>query len=159
MKNKTNVAAAVGERIRQFRTRQHLSQEELAFASEIHPAYIGKVERGEKCPTIETVSKIANGLKVSIPKLLDIDSNTEVEEEDAFHRIKVAMNGLSPEQMVKIAQIVEEITDFTQEPFLIHLQANEKQGSVFVLLFLFFRQNFYSSILFEKLKWHNISIK
>lgn len=78
MKNKTNVAAAVGERIRQFRTRQHLSQEELAFASEIHPAYIGKVERGEKCPTIETVSKIANGLKVSIPKLLDIDSNTEV---------------------------------------------------------------------------------
>ena len=76
----------------------------------------GKVERGEKCPTIETVSKIANGLKVSIPKLLDIDSNTEVEEEDAFHRIKVAMNGLSPEQMVKIAQIVEEITDFTQEP-------------------------------------------
>ena len=116
MKNKTNVAAAVGERIRQFRTRQHLSQEELAFASEIHPAYIGKVERGEKCPTIETVSKIANGLKVSIPKLLDIDSNTEVEEEDAFHRIKVAMNGLSPEQMVKIAQIVEEITDFTQEP-------------------------------------------
>jgi ABC-type iron transport system FetAB ATPase subunit/transcriptional regulator with XRE-family HTH domain len=116
MKNKTNVAVAVGERIRQFRTRQHLSQEELAFASEIHPAYIGKVERGEKCPTIETVSKIANGLKVSIPKLLDIDSNTEVEEEDAFHRIKVAMNGLSPEQMVKIAQIVEEITDFTQEP-------------------------------------------
>lgn len=62
MKNKTNVAVAVGERIRQFRTRQHLSQEELAFASEIHPAYIGKVERGEKCPTIETVSKIANGL-------------------------------------------------------------------------------------------------
>ena len=110
MKNKTNVAAAVGERIRQFRTRQHLSQEELAFASEIHLAYIGKVERGEKCPTI------ANGLKVSIPKLLDIDSNTEVEEEDAFHRIKVAMNELSPEQMVKIAQIVEEITDFTQEP-------------------------------------------
>lgn len=116
MKNKTNVAVAVGERIRQFRTRQHLSQEELAFASEIYPAYIGKVERGEKCPTIETISKIANGLKVSIPKLLDIDSNTEVEEEDAFHRIKVAMNGLSPEQMVKIAQIVEEITDFTQEP-------------------------------------------
>ena len=52
---------------------------------------------------------------MSIPKLLDIDSNTEVEEEDAFHRIKVAMNGLSPEQMVKIAQIVEEITDFIQE--------------------------------------------
>lgn len=43
MKNKTNVAVAVGERIRQFRTRQHLSQDELAFASEIHPAYIGKV--------------------------------------------------------------------------------------------------------------------
>ena len=46
--------------------------------------------------------------------MLDIDSITEVEEEDAFHRIKVAMNGLSPELMVKIAKIEVEITDFTQ---------------------------------------------
>lgn len=158
MKNKTNVAAAVGERIRQFRTRQHLSQEELAFASEIHPAYIGKVERGEKCPTIETVSKIANGLKVSIPKLLDIDSNTEVGEEDAFHRIKVAMNGCRRNKWSKLHK------SWRKSPILHRNRLDSsagkrKAGQCFCPVFLFFRQNFDSSILFEKLKWHNISIK
>ena len=34
-----------------------------------------------------------------------------------------------------------------------------KAGQCFCPVFLFFRQNFYSSILFEKLKWYNISIK
>ena len=58
MKNRTNVAVAVGERIRQFRTRQHLSQEELAFASEIHPAYIGKVERGDNAPRLKPFRRL-----------------------------------------------------------------------------------------------------
>ena len=61
--NRETISSIIGERIRKFRTEQKLSQEELAFNSELHPAYIGKVERGEKCPTIETLYKIANGLK------------------------------------------------------------------------------------------------
>lgn len=138
MKNKTNVAAAVGERIRQFRTRQHLSQEELAFASEIHPAYIGNVERGEKCPTIETVSKIANGLKVSIPKLLDIDSNTEVGGRRRFssHQgcYEWAVAGTNGQNCTNRGGNHR----FYTGTVLIHLQANEKQGSVFALFFCFF---------------------
>ena len=60
------ISGMVGERIRTFRIEQKLSQEELAFASELHPAYIGKVERGDKCPTVETLYKIANGLKIPL---------------------------------------------------------------------------------------------
>ena len=86
--NRETISGITGERIRKFRTEQHLSQEELAFASEIHPAYIGKVERGEKCPTIETLYKIAGGLKIPLHKLLDVDSDTAAEESDAFHRIR-----------------------------------------------------------------------
>lgn len=100
----------IGNRIRIFRTEQKLSQEELAFASELHPAYIGKIERGEKCPTIETLYKIAEGLKIPLHKLLDISSGTDAEETDAFHRIQEALDGLSPEEMLRIAQIVEQIT-------------------------------------------------
>lgn len=111
MKNRETISTVIGERIRKFRTQQCLSQEELAFASEIHPAYVGKVERGEKCPSIETLNKISKGLKISLCKLVDIESETDVEKNDAFYRIKSAMNDLTPEQMLKISQIVEQITD------------------------------------------------
>ena len=108
--NRETISLKIGERIRSFRTEQKLSQEELAFLAEIHPAYIGKVERGEKCPTIETLRKIANGLKIPLHKLIDIDSTTDAEESDSFYRIKNAMKELSPEQMIAVAEIVEKIT-------------------------------------------------
>lgn len=111
--NRETISAIIGKRIREFRTKQNLSQEELAFASEIHHAYIGKVERGEKCPTVETLYKIANGLKIPLHKLLDIDSETEMEETVAFHRIKSAMDGLNADEMLKVAQIVEQVTELT----------------------------------------------
>ena len=115
--NRETISHIIGERIRQFRTEQKLSQEELAFASELHPAYIGKIERGEKCPTVETLYKIANGLKIPLHKLLDISSGTETKESDAFHRIREALDGLSIEEMTQVAQIVEQITALMRNHF------------------------------------------
>ena len=106
----------VGECIRRFRTEQKLSQEELAFASDLHPAYIGKVERGDKCPTVETLYKIAKGLKIPLHKLLDLSSATDVSDTDAYYRIQNALKGLSADEMLKIAEIVEQITGLMQKP-------------------------------------------
>ena len=113
--SRETISGMVGERIRKFRTEQKLSQEELAFASELHPAYIGKVERGDKCPTVETLYKVANGLKIPLHKLLDIGSGTEVRESDAYHRIQESLDGLSADEMLQIAQIVEKITDLMRD--------------------------------------------
>lgn len=109
--NRETISGIVGERIRRFRTEQKLSQEQLAFVSELHPAYIGKVERGDKCPTIETLYKIANGLKIPLHKLLDISSGTETRETDAYHRIQEALYGLNANEMLEIAKIIEQITE------------------------------------------------
>ena len=109
--SRETISSIVGDRIRSFRTEQKLSQEELAFASELHPAYIGKVERGDKCPTIETLYKIANGLKIPLHKLLDISSGTEAKNTDAYHRIQEALDGLSTAEMMEVAGIVEKITE------------------------------------------------
>lgn len=86
--NKEKISIIIGERIRKFRTEQKLSQEKLAFLFELHPAYIGKVERVEKCPTIETLYKIANGLKISLQEMFDFDSATDIEEKNSIYRIK-----------------------------------------------------------------------
>ena len=41
-----NISKLVGARIRGFRKEKHLSQEELAEKCNLHPTYIGQLERG-----------------------------------------------------------------------------------------------------------------
>ena len=70
--DRKTISYIIGQRIYEFRTQKKLSQETLAFESDIHPAYLGRVERGEKCPTIETLYKISKGLKIPLHELLDV---------------------------------------------------------------------------------------
>lgn len=56
----------VGRRIADLRISKGFSQESLAAKAELHRAYIGKIERGEKNVGIETLEKVAVALEVSI---------------------------------------------------------------------------------------------
>lgn len=59
------IAIQLGQRIRQLRTDNCMSQEELAFKSGISPAHLGQIERATKKPTVDTVGKIAAALNVA----------------------------------------------------------------------------------------------
>ncbi len=61
-----NITKAVGSTIRDLRKSQGLSQEKLAEKAGLHRTYIGALERGEKSPTVETLSKIVLALNVSL---------------------------------------------------------------------------------------------
>ena len=67
----SKLAIEIGQRIRNYRTLQRLSQEELAEKCCMHPTYIGQLERGEKNATLESVEKIAIGLSISLSKLFE----------------------------------------------------------------------------------------
>jgi len=56
-----------GEKVREERHRQGLSQEELASRAGVHRTYIGMLERAEKNITLENIEKVAKalGLKIS----------------------------------------------------------------------------------------------
>ena len=59
----------LGEGIREWRRRRHLTQEELAAAAKVHVNALGRVERGEANPTLKVLWKIAAKLKVSVAQL------------------------------------------------------------------------------------------
>lgn len=59
-----------GRAVADLRKKLGLTQDELAFRSGIHRAYIGTIERGEKSPTLDTIKKLANGLGVTIFDIL-----------------------------------------------------------------------------------------
>lgn len=105
------IAYIVGTRIRDFRVMKKMSQEALAFESDIHPAYLSQVERGEKCPTVETISKICKGLKIPMSELMDFSLEPKPTSEEALQRISSALAKVPADKAVKIAQIVEEMVD------------------------------------------------
>jgi Predicted transcriptional regulators len=58
-----------GAAVRAERLRQKLSQEELAHRSGISTAFMSHVERGTKAISIETIMKVASGLRVKAGEL------------------------------------------------------------------------------------------
>lgn len=61
----------VGLRIRKLRAKANLSQETLAFEANLHRAYIGQIERGEKNIGVQNLEKIAKALGIKTSKLLE----------------------------------------------------------------------------------------
>ncbi len=76
----SDIAKALGQRIRGHRQRRGLSQEKLAELAGCHSTYIGQIERGEKNATIESIEKIALALKISLSELFEALSAQENEE-------------------------------------------------------------------------------
>jgi len=62
-----------GARIRYFRLKIGLSQEELAGRCGLDRAYVGGIERGERNPSLKNISIIASNLQVPISALFDPD--------------------------------------------------------------------------------------
>lgn len=67
----SDIAKILGQRIRNYRTAKHLSQEKLAELSGHHPTYIGQIERAEKNVSVESIEKISTALNVSLSKLFE----------------------------------------------------------------------------------------
>jgi len=71
------LAKRVGTIIRRLRLEAGLSQEAFADLCGLHRTYVGCVERGEKVITIETASKIAGALGISLAQLFKpLDDDT-----------------------------------------------------------------------------------
>jgi len=64
-----DICARVGFNIRRIREDKAISQEQLAGIAELHRAYIGQIERGEKNIGLRNLEKIAKALRVNIRDL------------------------------------------------------------------------------------------
>jgi transcriptional regulator with XRE-family HTH domain len=70
MRKVADINKRVGMRIRKLREQKGWSQEFLADEADLHRAYIGQIERGEKNIGLANLEVIANALEVSLGKLL-----------------------------------------------------------------------------------------
>ncbi len=59
-----------GQKVRDERLKQNLSQEELAAKAGVHRTYIGMIERAEKNITLGNMEKLAKALNIKLSELI-----------------------------------------------------------------------------------------
>lgn len=94
----------LGERIREERTKRHLTQEKLAESVDISTTYMGQIERGEKSLTLDTLVKIVNYFELTIDNLLrdSINAYRTGDQEEWNHLI----DGRSSREKIILIDIV-----------------------------------------------------
>lgn len=93
----------------------NMSQETLAELSNLHPTYIGQLERGEKNASIESIEKICNGLKISIYELFkSIPNDDTFSNSDYPFEIYQTVLPLNNNEQKAIYDIIKSVLQFKQ---------------------------------------------
>ena len=61
----------IGNKIRELRMNQNISQEKLAFMCDLDRTYVGSVERGERNISVLNLKKLAISLDVSLSRFFE----------------------------------------------------------------------------------------
>lgn len=110
-----DITRELGLRIRYYRKEKHITQEKLAEICNLHPTYIGQIERGEKNATIESIYRVAMGLNIPMSKLLEnvefLDNNSDNIPLHIYQQLLTVPH----EKQRLIAKIVSEIIDLARD--------------------------------------------
>jgi XRE family transcriptional regulator, regulator of sulfur utilization len=60
-----------GEKLRYYRKKAHLTQEQLAEKADLHHNFIGEVERGNMETSLTSMLRIAKALQIKVRDLVD----------------------------------------------------------------------------------------
>ena len=80
----------IGRRVREYRCRQNLRQDDLAWDAEISVPYLSCIENGAKQASLGTFSRIAEALNITLYYLLFGDLTFG--EDNEFHQLSELLN-------------------------------------------------------------------
>jgi len=72
------ILSKVAQRIKELRKINKLSQEQLAEKADVHPTYIGKIERAEMNPSVVFLEKISKAFNISLSELLSFPDDKKI---------------------------------------------------------------------------------
>lgn len=96
----------LGRRIKELRKARGLSQEALAEKMDVHPKYLGSVERGEQNPTIDFLEKVAAALKVELVALFNY-SWQKLSEAELKRRLHTMVDRAELERLREILALIK----------------------------------------------------
>ncbi|MDR0454321.1 MAG: helix-turn-helix transcriptional regulator [Deferribacteraceae bacterium] len=111
-KHTSELLNQVGGRIKTFRLQKNLSQEELAYRSNIHATTLSEIESGKANITLITYENIALALNISISSFFPEESLKEDEElSRLIGRMRKAYIDNSAKDKARYISLIKCITD------------------------------------------------
>lgn len=74
----SNVSRKFAKRVRQIRKKYNFTQESFAEKCGVDSSYIGRLERMERSPSLDTLARIADGLGVKVHDLVNFEKDLEL---------------------------------------------------------------------------------
>ncbi len=108
--DRETIAKKLGNNIKKYRLEKGFSQENLALRAGIHPAYLGRLERGEKCPTLDTVFKICEALSVPVADIISFEESESKLNGDT-KTVEEIIEKLPKSKQVKLLDIIKSIAE------------------------------------------------
>ncbi len=68
----------IGKRISELRKLKKLSQEDLAFKSDLDRTYISSIERGQRSISLAVAIKLSSALEIDLLKLIEKENGTYI---------------------------------------------------------------------------------
>jgi transcriptional regulator with XRE-family HTH domain len=105
-----DISDQLGARIRQYRKKMGLTQEELAFNSGINISFLGDIERGIKKPSIETLEKLLKPLVVTFQEFFDFETAIKPFKDcTTLEKLNVKLQGRSENEIGMIYDVIQRI--------------------------------------------------
>lgn len=102
----------IGTEIKKIRKSKKISQEKLAEMSELHPTYIGQIERGEKNVSVDVLIRILSSMDVKLSDFFStidvINQTTQTNKADYAMQL-LQMESKQLNALLKIAEIISGI--------------------------------------------------
>lgn len=102
----------LGSRLRAVRERRGLSQASLGEMVGVEPDSIGRMERGKRLPTLDTLARIAGELNVAIGDLVDPDRPPAA----TTNSMVALIAKLTPSQQELVRAVAEEFLKGSPKP-------------------------------------------
>lgn len=104
-----DVRVRLGGALKECRTRQRLTQEQLAERSGLSYKFIGEIERGRGNPTVDTLARLAQALNVSLSALFlaSDDYRRPDEYQISKHDLQLVREAL---------ESISDVTNFVSNP-------------------------------------------
>lgn len=106
----SDTVKVLGDRIRLIRTERGFSIEELAEKADINTTHLGRIERGETIPKLDSIEKIINALEVSFEELfINIRTTAKINSENDtdISLLINRLNSLNPSEQREVLNLFE----------------------------------------------------
>ena len=113
--DKKAVQIGFGNNLKKYRVLSGKSQEALAHEADLSAVYLGIIERGERCPTIDTLLRISAVLKIPPSRLLEF--NAEPDNADVFSIINYALKDIPMDDKIRLALVFEQLVKIYKGDF------------------------------------------